>query len=124
MLELTRKRTTKGSTELVLRVPANLAESAVLAIKGVFALSNHEVREVNEFGEELYTPQELFPDSHPGRILLGARTREDLTQAELARRLKIPRSNISEMERGKRPIGKEMARRLAKALNTDYRVFL
>jgi plasmid maintenance system antidote protein VapI len=29
-----------------------------------------------------------------------------------------------EMERGKRPIGKAMARRLAKALGTSYKVFL
>jgi plasmid maintenance system antidote protein VapI len=47
-----------------------------------------------------------------------------MTRAELARKLNIPRSNISEMERGKRPIGKQMAKRLAKALNTDYKVFL
>ena len=31
---------------------------------------------------------------------------------------------ISEMENGKRPIGKETAKRLASALNMDYRVFL
>jgi len=36
----------------------------------------------------------------------------------------IPRRHISEMEHGKRPIGKETARRLAKALKCDYRVFL
>lgn len=124
MLELTRKRTTKGSTDLVLRVPDELAESAIKTIKGVFSLASQEVREVNEFGEEVYTPEEIFPDSHPGRILRGARVREDLSQAELARRLNVPRSNISEMERGKRPIGKQMAKRLAEVLNTSYKVFL
>ncbi|WP_305047307.1 helix-turn-helix transcriptional regulator [Geobacter sp. OR-1] len=36
----------------------------------------------------------------------------------------IPQRHISEMENGKRPIGKETAKKLAKALNTDYRVFL
>jgi len=36
----------------------------------------------------------------------------------------IPRRHISEMEHGKRPIGKETARKLAKALNCDCRVFL
>jgi plasmid maintenance system antidote protein VapI len=36
----------------------------------------------------------------------------------------IPRRHISEMEHGKRPIGKETARKLAKALDCDYRVFL
>jgi hypothetical protein len=36
----------------------------------------------------------------------------------------IPQRHISEMERDKRPIGKETARKLAVALNVDYRVFL
>jgi plasmid maintenance system antidote protein VapI len=36
----------------------------------------------------------------------------------------IPQRHISEMENGKRPIGKEMAKRLGKALNIGYKVFL
>ncbi|MDR3632006.1 MAG: helix-turn-helix transcriptional regulator [Desulfocapsaceae bacterium] len=36
----------------------------------------------------------------------------------------IPQRHVSEMENGKRPIGKETAKRLSKALHTDYRVFL
>ena len=34
----------------------------------------------------------------------------------------IPQRHISEMERGKRPIGKERAKKLAVALNINYRV--
>ena len=60
----------------------------------------------------------------PGVALAGARAKEGLTQRELAQRLGLPQRHISEMERGKRSIGKEMAKRLAKALNIDYRVFL
>jgi len=37
---------------------------------------------------------------------------------------KIHDLDISEMERGKRTIGKESARKFAEALKTDYRVFL
>jgi DNA-binding XRE family transcriptional regulator len=59
-----------------------------------------------------------------GVVLAGARGKEGITQRELADRVGIPQRHISEMERGKRPIGKEMAKRLAKALNIDYRVFL
>jgi len=33
-------------------------------------------------------------------------------------------SHISEMENGKRSIGKNMAKRLAKALRAEYKVFL
>jgi plasmid maintenance system antidote protein VapI len=36
----------------------------------------------------------------------------------------IPQRHISEMENGKRPIGKEMAKKLGKALNISYKVFL
>ena len=36
----------------------------------------------------------------------------------------VTQRHISEMENGKRPIGKENAKRLAAALHTDYRVFL
>ncbi len=59
----------------------------------------------------------------PGAVLAGARGKEGITQRELARRISVPQRHISEMERGKRPIGKEMAKRLGKALNIDYRVF-
>jgi plasmid maintenance system antidote protein VapI len=36
----------------------------------------------------------------------------------------IPQRHISEMENGKRVIGKELAKRLGKALKADYKVFL
>lgn len=49
---------------------------------------------------------------------------EGLTQVQLAEATGIPQRHISEMENGKRVIGKEHAKVLAKALNTDYRAFL
>jgi len=36
----------------------------------------------------------------------------------------IPQGHISEMENGKRAIGRESAERLGKALNINYKVFL
>lgn len=59
-----------------------------------------------------------------GRFLKGARTKEGLTQKELSRLTGIPQGHISEIENGKRPIGKIIARKLGEALNIDYRVFL
>ncbi|MDP2863397.1 MAG: helix-turn-helix transcriptional regulator [Desulfobacterales bacterium] len=59
-----------------------------------------------------------------GKALAGARYREGLTQTELSIQVGIPQRHISEMENGKRPIGKEMAKRLGKALNISYKVFL
>lgn len=64
-------------------------------------------------------------DTNPGGVYLrGIRLREDMTQDELARLTGISRSNISAMEHGKRPIGKETAKRLAAVLHCDYRRFL
>jgi len=56
--------------------------------------------------------------------LRAYRTREGLTQNQLARLAGIPRRHISDMENGRRPIGKENARKLAKFLNADYRMLL
>ena len=58
-----------------------------------------------------------------GVYLRGIHLREELTQEALAELTKISRSNISAMEHGKRPIGKETAKKLATVLNCDYRRF-
>jgi hypothetical protein len=60
----------------------------------------------------------------PGRMLRAARTKEDLSQMQLAARTGIPQRHLSEMEQGKRAIGKERAKKLAAALQVDYRVLL
>jgi len=59
-----------------------------------------------------------------GKALAGARYREGLTQMELSELTGIPQRHISEMENGKRTIGKKNAKLFADALKTDYRVFL
>lgn len=71
----------------------------------------------------------LFKDSiekfsESALILKGARAKEGLTQKELAEKLCVKTHHISEMEHGKRPIGKAMAHRLAAILKIGYRAFL
>lgn len=77
--------------------------------------------------EPSFTLEEVFPEL-AGKAkqvyLRGIRYREDLTQKQLADLIGIPQRHISEMENGKRPIGKENAKKLAKALNCEYRMFL
>ena len=68
--------------------------------------------------------EEVFPGLHQGSAIRGLRLREGLTQEQLAHLLGVKRPNLSEMENGKRPIGKNMAKRLAQVLKTDYKVFL
>ena len=74
--------------------------------------------------KEWYTIEEVFPNHHGGDAIRGLRYRECLTQKQLAEKMGISVQNLSNMEHGRRPIGKDMARRLAKVLNTDWRLFL
>jgi DNA-binding XRE family transcriptional regulator len=57
-------------------------------------------------------------------VLRGLRYREGLTQAAMGNIIGIPQGNISQMERGKRPIGKQIAKKLADFFHTDYHLFL
>lgn len=64
-------------------------------------------------------------DMTPGKVLRAYRNRENLSQDELGQRIGgVPRQHISGMETGARPIGREMAKRLAEALRFDYRKLL
>jgi ribosome-binding protein aMBF1 (putative translation factor) len=59
-----------------------------------------------------------------GDFLAGARYREGLTQKQLSEATGVPQRHISEMENGKRPIGKANAKKFGKAMDVDYRAFL
>jgi len=72
--------------------------------------------------------REAFPEIRdedlPSICLRGSRKMRDLTQQQLSKHTGIPLRHISEMENGKRPIGKKNARIFAKALNVSYQIFL
>jgi ribosome-binding protein aMBF1 (putative translation factor) len=77
--------------------------------------------------KSFYSIGELSPEmvwNSGGVCIRGGRGKEGLTQKQLAALTGIAQHHISEMENGKRPIGKETAKKLAAALNIDYRVFL
>lgn len=80
------------------------------------------------FVEESIPWRQCFPevtdDNLPGIALGGARVKEGITQRELAELTGIPQRHISEMENGKRTIGKERAKKLAEVLKVNYKVFL
>lgn len=105
----------------------------VLCFSGPAARKEEAVKRLVDIGfsvreEERGIPwREAFPfkdEELPGVFLAGARYREGLTQEALAKATGIPRRHISEMENGKRPIGKQSARKLGEALNVDPRRFL
>lgn len=68
-------------------------------------------KEIEKFGEA-------------GVTLRGNRYKKGITQVDLSKAIGVSQHHISEMENGKRTIGKEMAKRLAEFFDTDYRVFL
>lgn len=77
--------------------------------------------------KDFYTLEEVSPEmtwNSGGVCIRGARGKEGLTQKQLSELTGIAQHHISEMENGKRPIGKETAKKLAAALNINYRVFL
>jgi len=129
MLEPTEKQTIEGFADICFRVPAVHADRIRAVVEHILALIGDRGRvvseeEVHEAEDRLYLIEEVFPDFHPGDTLKGARLMHELTQAQLAAMIGVKPGHISEMEKGKRTIGKEMARRLAKALNTSYKVFI
>ncbi|NCC84816.1 MAG: hypothetical protein EOM03_11930, partial [Clostridia bacterium] len=65
MLELTKRPHTKGVMDICLRVPAGDVERIAQAIQDVLNKSGDQVREINDEGEELFSVEEVFPDSTP-----------------------------------------------------------
>lgn len=114
MSELMNEPITSDYVEVHFRVPLENLEKAKKALVHLGA----------EETTESISWREVFPHFDAGVALRGARKREALTQKQLAGLLGIKQAHISEMEHGKRPIGKEMARRLATVLRVNYRVFL
>ncbi len=120
MLAHTKKRPTDKLVPITLMVhPINVERIK----KYVAHIEPSEGEEGTITSEEFFS--KYFPgESKPAAVLRGARGREEMTQQQLAELTGIPQRHISEMENGKRGIGKDNALKLAKALNTDYRVFL
>lgn len=75
------------------------------------------------------SPDEVFASlnkkyTKPGALLRGIRVRENLTQIEMAKKIKVTQSDISQMENGFRRIGRSVALRIQKLFDIDYRLFL
>ena len=67
---------------------------------------------------------EIAKYGESGLAIRGARARDGMSQKDLAEKLEIAQYNLSKMENGERPVGKNMAMKLAEIFNSDYRVFL
>ncbi len=118
MLVHTKKPSTEGRCMLRFVGPATHVNSACEAMK---KLGFEQI-------EETMPWRKAFPQwgdtELPGVVLAGARHKERLTQVQLAKLVNIPQRHISEMENGKRPIGKERAKKLARVLDMSYKTLL
>ncbi len=109
-----------------------LTETVVIRFEGPEKLRAEAVRALSDLGFTDVSGsvpwREAFgclkEEDLPGAALRGARGKEGVTQARLAGMTGIPQRHISEMENGKRPIGRETAKKLGRALNIGYKVFL
>jgi DNA-binding XRE family transcriptional regulator len=94
---------------------------------GLFRLAGHDLidRDNEDIDDDrLYTIEEAFPDFCPATILNGFRLTFELTQAELAEKLGIRQSHVSEMEAGKRPISRKMAGKIGKIFDMPAKTFI
>jgi ribosome-binding protein aMBF1 (putative translation factor) len=110
----------QGQTEVVL-LPKDAANNLLLFIK--------QCQPALQAKEDSIKIEDIEPKMknlalRTASILRGARYKENMTQVDLAKKLKITQSDLSKMEHGKRPIGKKLAQRIASILKVDYRIFL
>jgi DNA-binding XRE family transcriptional regulator len=110
-----KKPTMADYVEVRFRIPADRLVEAQQAMASYGAVAE---------GLESMPWEVVYPDFNGSVALRGARKREALTQKELAHLVGVSQAHISGMEHDKRPIGKDLAKRLAKALKVNYRVFL
>lgn len=109
--------------KLYLRFAPELREEMIREIR------KYRARRMTVIEKKSLTADEAFADLHEkygkaGTLLRGARARLGMTQEKLEELSGVKQGDISKIEAGKRPIGKTVAKRLAKALDIDYRVLL
>lgn len=116
------KKLPTDEIRMIFTGPVSMKEQA---LEVMHSLGFEEASSWQVAGDSIFWRDSLhFKDLHVGKYLSGARFREGMTQQELSERTGIPRRHISEMENGKRPIGKASAKKLGEALNLDPRLLL
>lgn len=126
MLGHTRKHDTETQEARFVGTPENISRFRKAAITfNVVDVTEVATKKAVKSGN--HPVEEVFPElavNQTGVLVRGYRTREGLTQKQLAALTGIPQRHISELEHGKRQAGKEWAKKLAAALNCEYQRFL
>lgn len=84
---------------------------------------------VEQKDEESISAQDLFKEldnlrTEAGALLKGVRARENMNQTEFAQAIGVTQANLSKMENGNRPIGKQIAKRIEQVFGVNYKYFL
>lgn len=107
--------------KVIIEIPGKAKRSAFVSAKHLEKLEAF----LEKYGEsDSISWEDLAKDrieqyKKSGLALRGARYREGISQKELAKRTGISQENISRMENGKRAIGEQVAKKLAKTLRID-----
>lgn len=127
-MDNTQTHSRAGYAELNMLVPLKDVTRAADSIAKLFEQEGISVSFIKMKPEpeesRTYSFAEVFPDFHPGKALLGLRTREGLTQKEMAAAIGVTQTRLSEYERGKRNISVEMAKKIAAKYGISYKSLL
>ncbi len=118
MRERTKKRRTDKTVVLTFQGPESKRQAAVESLSRLGFVDTSDTVPWREAFPE------ISDEEGPGVVLRAMRRREGLTQKKLSEKADIPQGHISAMERGLMKIGVARAKKLGKALNAGYRVFL
>lgn len=88
-------------------------------------LDDRDYMEVDELLEsELTKIGGIQAYRRSAHMVKSARLGESMTQIQLSKLLDMDQRNLSQIENAKRPVGKVLAKKLAKVFNIHYKVFL
>ena len=73
---------------------------------------------------EILAKERIEKYKKAGLVLRGMRYRENMSQIELAKKSGVSQNELSKIENGKRVCGEKVAKKLANALNIDYRMLI
>ena len=86
-------------------------------------LSNPDIKEESIPYDEIVA-EKIKKIGKGAMALKGARAREDVTQKQLADKLNIDQAIISKIENGQLRIDNDLAKKIGKIFNVNYKVFL
>ena len=118
-----------ASVNIAIKIHKTLNEEVDLeSIKKVIAvyekLKNNDDDELMSYEDVMAHLHSLLGETTVADTIRAFRDREGMTQQELALKSGIKRQHVSEIERGERNIGVTTAKKLALALNCNYKSLL